>query len=133
MIALLLSLIISSAAAGPVILHSNDNMGELEPCGCRRDPQGGYVRQWNFQKTLPKKDLLVLDSGDLLFESLDLPKLLQEQALAQAEFVVQARNLLGTSAATPGEKDFALGVASFKKLAAQAKFPFLSCNLMDDK
>lgn len=115
----------------PVILYSNDVLGELEPCGCRSNPLGGMSRKANLLKKYPalQGEKLQLDAGDLLFSTGSVPETLRDQTLLQAEYLVDALNETGLDAAVPGEKDFALGVTSFKKLKSKAKFQYLAANL----
>lgn len=119
------------------ILHSNDILGELEPCGCRNNPQGGFAREWNWtaqfkSETAKDKPLWRVDTGDLLFNATDLPPLLKKQSEIQAASVLKAMNALHTVAYVPGEKDFALGTDKLLALIQKTspkKLPYLAANL----
>ncbi len=115
------------------LIYSNDVLGEIEPCGCRNNPLGGMSRKARMLELRPdfKKPgaFLQLDAGDLLFESASLPEQLAKQSEAQASHLIDALNLLGHDAVTPGEKDFAMGVKIFERLRKRARFKFLAANL----
>lgn len=111
------------------IVHTNDVMGELEPCGCRNNPQGGLSRKTNFMRGLPDRELIQLDAGDLLFSTDVVPELLAGQTGIQAGFLLRAHELSGLDAAVPGEKDFALGYPAFEKLRKKSAVRFLAANL----
>ncbi|MCM2279666.1 MAG: hypothetical protein NDJ89_16450 [Oligoflexia bacterium] len=126
--AFLLSLHAPGARAATII-HSNDVLGELEPCGCRNNPQGGLARKANWLRKLGDDSLLQLDAGDLLFPTDTVPDLLAEQWKVQARFHLKALQQLKHDAVVPGEKDFALGFLAFEELRKKAKLRFLAANL----
>ncbi|MBI3019326.1 MAG: hypothetical protein HYY61_05495 [Deltaproteobacteria bacterium] len=74
-----------------------------------------------------------LDSGDLFFQSPVAVPHLKEQWAKQAEFLVKHLNNLGCQAVGIGETDFALGLEFLLKLKSQARFSFLSANIVDAK
>lgn len=119
-------------ADAATLVYTNDVMGEIEPCGCRNNPTGGMPRMANFLERLGDQDQLVVDAGDLLFPTDKVPAALEKQSELQAAYLVRAMNLVGYDAAVPGEKDFALGVKAFERLAKKAEFPFLAANLKRD-
>lgn len=114
------------------LVHTNDVLGELEPCGCRTNPQGGLSREANLLEKLGEGPYLRLDGGDLLFQSLDLPEVLRKQAEVQAEHLLRTLALRETLLIVPGEKDFALGVGTFDRLTkkTRGKVRFLAANLL---
>lgn len=126
-----LSAALTPESHAATIIHSNDVLGEIEPCGCRTNPMGGYARKANFLKGLKDRETLQLDSGDLLFASNSVPEFLKQQNLVQARWAVKILGQLHHDAVTPGEKDFALGVAAFKKLIKDSPVRFLAANLLD--
>lgn len=113
------------------IVHTNDVFGELEPCGCRNNPQGGMSRKANLIKQLIERDssILQVDAGDTLFSSEIVPDLLTEQAELQARYLLRAMDLLKQDVLVPGEKDFALGYATFEKLREKTSVQILAANL----
>jgi hypothetical protein len=113
------------------VFYNNDNFAYLETCGCRVSPIGGMDRRWNAMKAYPDDTRVFLDAGNLLFKSATASEFLAPQWYEQASGVIEAYNLLGADAVEVGETEFALGVAKFRELAAQAKFPFISANLFE--
>jgi|GEM_PF-838045 len=124
---------VSLTSHAATIIHSNDVLGELEPCGCRTNPLGGVTRKENLLKKIREKDsvLLQLDAGDLFFPSDAMPELLVKQSELQAKYLAQAMGVLKHDAMVPGEKDFALGYSVFKKIKKEAPFKFLAANLKE--
>ena len=116
------------------IVHSNDVLGEIEPCGCRTNPLGGYARKANVLKSL--KDfkggqIIQLDAGDLLFPSDKMPEVLRKQSVVQAQWIMRILGLLHMDAVTPGEKDFSLGAKTFLRLVDESRTPFIAANLYE--
>ncbi len=111
------------------LFYNNDNIGYLEPCGCRVVPIGGMDRRWNAMMQVPKERRVFVDAGNMLFKSNSPAEHLKPQWREQALGVVEAYNLLNADAAVPGETDFALGVKEFESLAAKAKFSWIAANL----
>lgn len=126
----------SRDAGAVTLIHSNDVMGDIEPCGCRTNPQGGMARKANLVKRLqasPAPDggqLLQLDAGDLLFSADTVPELLSRQAELQAGYLLRSMDELRHDAIVPGEKDFALGLKRFERLIKKSKSKFLAANLV---
>lgn len=78
-------------------------------------------------------NLIVLDAGDLLFESHvtpDLPPIQQQEALLNAQLIVDAFNIMGCDAVGIGDDDLALGPKAFVGIAKKASVPFISSNLV---
>ena len=116
-------------ACAVTLVYTNDVLGEIEPCGCRSNPQGGMLRKAGFLKRLDDKSILQLDGGDLLFSTNTLPAGLAKQAEIQAGYLLRSMDLTRHDAVVPGEKDFALGVTIFEKLIKKSKIHFLAANL----
>ena len=76
-------------------------------------------------------NLLILDSGDLLFKDYYLDEPLKKQLRSKADLIIESFNRIGCSAFNVGDYDLALGVKYLMKKAESAKFPFLSANLID--
>jgi nitrate/TMAO reductase-like tetraheme cytochrome c subunit len=111
------------------IVHSNDLLGELEPCGCRTNPLGGMARKANLLKQTEDKEIIQLDAGDLLFPTDQIPEALKKQSLLQAKYLLKAMDQTHHDAAVPGEKDFALGLSTFQSLAKGTHVKFIAANL----
>ncbi len=81
-----------------------------------------------------EKEILVLDSGDLLFKKHLNP--LPENALAgmveKARLIVESFNVMGYDAMGVGDDDLALGKELLLEMSRKAKFPLLSSNLLDE-
>jgi hypothetical protein len=119
-----------SARADVLVVHTNDVLGEIEPCGCRSNPLGGMARKANLLKKLSEKnELIQLDAGDLLFPSDSLPPMLEKQSKLQAQYLLKSMDELHHDAVVPGEKDFALGWKVFEELRKATKIKFLAANL----
>jgi hypothetical protein len=120
----------SGAAQGATLLHTNDVLGDIEPCGCRTNPLGGMARKANLMKRLHDSSILQLDAGDLLFSANTIPDLLSKQAELQAGYLLRSMDALHHDAIVPGEKDFALGLKIFEKLRSRTKIRFIAANLV---
>lgn len=116
-------------ASSTTLVHTNDVMGDLEPCGCRNNPQGGMARKANLVKRLPDSDVIQVDAGDLLFSTLDVPEMLKQQSKVQARYLLKSMDLLHHDATVPGEKDFSLGLKTFQELRKATRVQFLAANL----
>lgn len=127
---LVLLALLAPSSQAVTLIHSNDVLGEIEPCGCRTNPLGGYARKANILKKLPDTELIQLDAGDVLFQSDSTPELLKKQTLVQASWIVRILDLMKQDAVTPGEKDFSMGVAAFQKLTRESRTHFLAANLL---
>lgn len=120
---------------GLKIAYTANVSGEIEPCGCRSYPSGGIHRKATLfarEGVVPGGPFIILDAGDLFYASTPTPPFREAQWNAQAETVLESYNRAGTDAATPGEIDFASGIAQFDALRGKAKFPFLAANLRKD-
>ncbi|MEJ2637170.1 MAG: bifunctional UDP-sugar hydrolase/5'-nucleotidase [Calditrichia bacterium] len=69
---------------------------------------------------------LTLDSGDIFQGTL-------VGTLSKGEVVVDYMNMAGYDACVPGNHDFDLGRDNLKKLVEHSKFPWVSCNIIDQK
>ncbi len=100
------------------VIHTNDVLGDIEPCGCRHNPQGGMARKFHLLQRTQAQDPFVIqvDAGDFLFSTTEIPDLLQAQAELQAKYLLKTMDLLHHDIVVPGEKDFSLGLKVFEKL-----------------
>ncbi len=119
----------SSISHAVTLIHSNDVLGEIEPCGCRKNPQGGMARKANLLSRQTDREMIQLDAGDLLFNTEKIAPLLEKQAELQARYLLHAMEQLHHDAIVPGEKDFALGFRAFERLRSKTTIPFLAANL----
>ena len=119
----------------PVIIHTNDILGEIEPCGCRTNPTGGMARKERLLKTHDllqgrgRDQILQVDAGDLFFSTQEIPETLKKQSRIQALALAKALKITGLRAFVPGEKDFALGAEFIETLARESGADILAANL----
>ena len=82
------------------------------------------------------EDLLLLDSGNLLFKNTDYGRKPDISFDLQGKRIIESYNDMGWTALGLGATDFALGLDYLKELEKMADFPFLCANLYykaDDK
>ncbi|MBU6375484.1 MAG: hypothetical protein KGQ59_05770, partial [Bdellovibrionales bacterium] len=131
----LIALPVYASDKPPVIVHTNDILGELEPCGCRSNPTGGMIRKDQLLKTHEvlrgrgADQVLQVDSGDLFFSTQEIPETLKTQSRIQSLALAKALKLTGLQAFVPGEKDFALGPEFLETLARESGADVLAMNL----
>ncbi len=128
---LLLPVGVQAAPRRVVLLFTGDNRGEIAPCGCKAEPQGGLARR----KTAIEAEragglpVVLLDAGNALFRE---PRR-QEGALLQqrAELVLEQMEAQGTAAMAVGERDLSQGLPYLQKATKGRKMKLLSANLVD--
>ena len=125
----LLAALWTCSVQAATLIHTNDILGEMEPCGCRSNPQGGIARLSNLISRQTDRSLLFLDAGDLLFNADVIPELLKAQSELQAKMLLDGLEKIGLDARVPGEKDFALGLKLFDQLARKGRSKVLAANL----
>jgi len=81
-----------------------------------------------------EKNLLVLDSGDLLFKkyAAPLPENDVKGATQKAILFIESCNRMGYDAVGVGDDDLSLGKDLLIEISKKANFPFLSSNLVDE-
>ena len=74
------------------------------------------------------KDVLVLDSGDLLFKKFitSMPESEAKIASEKAHLIIEAFNLIDSGAVGIGDDDLSLGKDFLLEISKKANFPFLS-------
>lgn len=117
------------------ILYTNDVMGEVNPSGRFRNPLGGLGKRSTLISQFRKegKDILLLDTGNLLFQKLPQTEIKRKDSILRADLIIKSYNEMGYDAVNIGEKDFIMGVKFLKELFLKAKFPFISSNLIEKK
>lgn len=116
-----------------VLLFTGDNRGEIAPCGCKQEPQGGLARR----KTAIDAErahglpVVLMDAGNALFSEPSRP--VDPLAQQKAELVLEQMEAQGTVAMAVGERDLSLGLAYLQKAtrARSKKMKLLSANLVD--
>jgi 5'-nucleotidase/UDP-sugar diphosphatase len=113
------------------IIHTTDMHGYLEPetiaVGSQSFENGGmanligWIDMW---RATDPQHTLVLDSGDIWQGTY-----ISNQS--QGEIMIDAMNIAGYNAAAPGNHDFDFGQDVLQARIAQAKFPFLAANIVE--
>ena len=79
----------------------------------------------------PKQPALIVNSGNLLFNTESLAPSNLETARVTADGIVQATRMMGGTLAGIGTRDLAAGVAFLRQQQKSADFTWLSLNLVD--
>ena len=81
-----------------------------------------------------KKEVLMVDAGDLLFKKFagPVPENELKTATQKAHLIVESLNLMGYHALGIGDDDLTPGKDFLVEISKKAKFPFLSSNLFDE-
>ena len=108
------------------ILHTNDQHSRIEPfeASYTRNPnQGGFARRAALIQKIrgEQNNVLLLDSGDT-FQGTPYFNFFG------GEIEFKLMSMMGYDASTMGNHDFDNGLAGFKKVKPNAKFPFLCSN-----
>lgn len=115
------------------IFYSADVQGETEPCGCQSNQLGGLSKkgfQFNKIAADTAKPHLTLDAGNLLFKDSAINPSQSEQEKMTAHAIVRAYSLSGYQAVSVGNLDLSAGIDFLRDLSAEAKFSWLSANLV---
>lgn len=134
--ALLCGQAVTAAPTGQDLLlfYSNDVQGETEPCGCQSNQQGGLSKK-GFQldkiAAAAAKPHLTLDAGNLLFKQATVNPSQAEQEKMAARALVEAYALSGYQAVAVGTLDLSAGLDFLRTVSTEAKFSWLSANLVD--
>jgi len=80
-----------------------------------------------------RKDILVLDAGDLIFKKFakPIPENELKMVTDKAHLLIESYSLMGYDALGIGDDDLSLGKEFLLKISEIANFPFLSSNLID--
>lgn len=108
------------------ILHTNDQHSRIEPfdSSYTRNPnQGGFARRAALIQKIraEENNVLLLDSGDI-FQGTPYFNFFG------GELEFKLMSMMGYDASTMGNHDFDNGMAGFKKVKPNAKFPFICSN-----
>jgi len=79
------------------------------------------------------KDILLLDTGNLLFRKPPQTETNRRDALLRVDLLIQSYNEMGYDVVNVGEKDLMMGFKYLSEVSAKAKFSFISTNLLDKK
>ncbi len=114
----------AAATATLLLLHTNDVHDRVRP------GDGGlggvpYVAGYIQQRVAARPDSLVLDAGDLV-EKGDMVAL-----MTKGEATYEAVSRVGYHAGTPGNHDFAYGLAQLRRNQQLGGFPLLAVDVLD--
>ncbi|HEY0096135.1 MAG TPA: hypothetical protein VGB96_17535, partial [Archangium sp.] len=115
-----------------VLLFTGDNRGEIAPCGCKAEPQGGLARRKTAIESERARGLpvVLMDAGNALFREAGPRE--EPLVLQKAELVLEQMEAQGTVAMAVGERDLSQGLAWLQKATrARKKMKLLSANLVD--
>jgi len=79
------------------------------------------------------KDILLLDTGNLLFRKPPQTETKRRDALLRVDLLIQSYNEIGYDVVNVGEKDLMMGFKFLSEVSSKAKFSFVSTNLVDKK
>jgi 2',3'-cyclic-nucleotide 2'-phosphodiesterase (5'-nucleotidase family) len=81
-----------------------------------------------------RKDVLVLDAGDLFFKKFTnpIPENELKKVREKAQLILEGFNLMGYDALGIGDDDLTLGRDFLMEMAKKAQFPFLSSNIINE-
>ena len=81
-----------------------------------------------------RKDLLVLDAGDLFFKKFTkpIPESDLKMVSEKAQLILESLNLMGYDALGIGDDDLTLGRDFLMEMSKKAQFPFLSSNIVHE-
>ncbi len=79
------------------------------------------------------KNILILDTGNLLFRKPLQTETKRRDAILRADLLIKSYNEMGYDAVNVGEKDLMMGLKFLNDIANKAKFPFISANLIEKK
>ncbi len=122
------------------VYYTGNVHGEVEDCGCKKNPMGGLARKAQLIATSSQTEVAldrpdgfaVVDAGDLFFKSPQVGQLGERErkvTLLVADAVVEALNTMPTDAFSPGRLDLAMGAKETERLRKASRFPWVSANL----
>jgi len=81
-----------------------------------------------------RKDILVLDAGDLFFKKFThpIPENELKKVNEKAQLILEGFNLMGYDALGIGDDDLTLGRDFLMEMSKNAQFPFLSSNIINE-
>jgi len=95
---------------------------------------GGLYKKSTYLEQYRKKQghMIVVDSGDLLNEHIQIKESIQSSARLKADLIARVYQSIGIDAINVGELDLALGLDYLKVLEKTYDIPFVSANLVDE-
>tara|TARA_R110002072_G_scaffold534_6_gene3937 strand:- start:113302 stop:114873 length:1572 start_codon:yes stop_codon:yes gene_type:complete len=115
------------------LVFSHNINGETHPCGCRHFPLGGLPQvAGQLEKIRKKNKVIYIDTGDMFFPGVNVPKVIEKSQLYTASNVIQAVTDMGLSYLVPGDQDLANGLPFFINTVKNKKIKVLISNLVDN-
>lgn len=105
-----------------MIVISGDTAGWIVPCGCTSNQSGGLLRRGTFIKQQQGQDVILADAGGAASGTTDYHRV-------KFESILRGELAMGAIAHNIGQSEAALGADYLKKLAQEAKIPFVSANV----
>lgn len=116
------------------VVFSHNINGETHPCGCRHHPLGGLPQVAGKMEEIKKSHpIFYVDTGDTLFDNVEVPKTLIRSQEYKAETIAKALEMLNLALFTPGDQDFANGTEYLNTIQAKHKLPIFLSNLTNRK
>ncbi|MCP4912181.1 MAG: hypothetical protein GY909_03600 [Oligoflexia bacterium] len=116
------------------LVFSHNINGETHPCGCRHFPLGGLPQvAGQLEKLRKKNEVIYVDTGDMIFPSVSVPKIVDKSLSFTANGIFQAVSKQGLNYFVPGDQDLAKGVDYLASLLKGSKVKLLVANLVDEK
>lgn len=113
------------------LVFSHNINGETHPCGCRHHPLGGLPQvAGKMHEIKQANQIFYVDTGDTLFDNVEVPKTLVRSQEYKARTIVQGLEKLGLQLFTPGDQDFANGANFLRQLQSENKLPVFVSNLL---
>ncbi|MBK24474.1 MAG: hypothetical protein CME70_10805 [Halobacteriovorax sp.] len=114
------------------LIFSHNINGETHPCGCRHFPLGGLPQVAGKLNELKSSgEVYLLDTGDLLFPSPNLPPTMKDSFTFGAKNLSDGMDKLGLKYFVPGDQDLALGIDFLKVLLKGSQYKLLVSNLVN--
>ena len=106
---------------------------QFDPCGWKKNPIGGLPRRLKYidSEREAGKNPIILDAGEVLFESNSIIKQNLEASKYKAKAMVDGYETIGYDAVNVGGYDLAAGYSFLKSIADSTSISFLSANLVD--
>jgi 2',3'-cyclic-nucleotide 2'-phosphodiesterase (5'-nucleotidase family) len=113
--------------------YTGNWIGEIDPCGCLKNPLGGLGRLATYWKSIQgmRRHTLLVDGGNLLLSSASNPKERPGEADARAALYAKVFAHLGYKAMNVGLHDLAFGLPKLQAWGKTAKLSLLSVNLVE--
>jgi hypothetical protein len=119
-----LSRSVRASADTLTLFITGDTRGYLEPCGCRRDQAGGLPGRLTLVKQNAKGERLLVDVGNLTTGG-------RSYELLKLHYLLDGMNRMGYDAVNLGRREAGLDRDTLKKIIAESRAPFVSCNVLD--